>query len=143
VKENTQTGGVSIMKIPEELKYTKSHEWLKVEGNKGYVGITDFAQHHLGDLVFVELPEMDAQVAAGEVLCAIESVKAASDVYSPASGKVVEVNEALEDDAGLINEDPYANWIAVLELSDPSEADSLMDAEAYREHCEKEEEAMG
>jgi glycine cleavage system H protein len=131
------------MKIPEELKYTKTHEWLKVDGGKGYVGITDFAQHHLGDLVFVELPETDAEVSAGDELCAIESVKAASDIYSPVSGKIIEVNEELEDDAGLLNEDPYANWIAVLELSDPSEADSLMDAEAYREHCEKEEEAMG
>lgn len=131
------------MNIPEELRYTKTHEWLRIEGNKGYVGITDFAQHHLGDLVFVELPETDAEVAAGDVLCSIESVKTASDIYSPVSGKVVEVNEDLENDAGLLNEDPYANWIAVLELSDPSEADNLMDAAAYREHCEKEEEAMG
>lgn len=131
------------MNIPEELRYTKTHEWLKVEDGKGCVGISDFAQHHLGDIVFVELPETGAKVSAGEILCAIESVKAASDIYSPVSGRIVEVNEDLEDDSGLLNEDPYANWIAMLELEDPSEAEGLMDAAAYREHCEKEEEAMG
>lgn len=126
------------MNAPEELRYAKNHEWLRIEDGKGYVGITDFAQSQLGDLVYVELPEPEMEVEAGDILCSVESVKAASDIMAPVSGKVVEANEALEDDAGLINSDPYGNWICVLEVRDPAEADSLMDAASYRKQCEEE-----
>ncbi|WP_286973764.1 glycine cleavage system protein GcvH [Acetomicrobium sp. UBA5826] len=131
------------MNIPENLKYTKTHEWVRVEGNKAYVGITDFAQGHLGDIVYVELPEVGSLVEAGEALCSIESVKAASDVYSPVSGEIAEVNDALEGEPGLLNEDPYENWIATIEMNNPEEVETLLDAASYAKHCEEEEEAMG
>lgn len=127
------------MKIPEGLKYSKEHEWVKVEGNKAYVGITDYAQDSLGEIVFVELPEVGASLDAGDVLGVVESVKAASDVYSPIAGRVIEVNEALSDDPSLLNKDPYENWIAVLEIEDESFLDSLMDASQYEEFCAREE----
>lgn len=130
------------MNIPENLKYTKTHEWVRVEGNKAYVGITDFAQGHLGDIVYVELPEVGSLAEAGEALCSIESVKAASDVYSPVSGEIAEVNDALEDEPGLLNEDPYENWIATIEMNNPEEVEALLDAASYAKHCEEEEEAM-
>lgn len=126
------------MEIRSELKYSKEHEWIKVEGNKAYVGITDYAQHALGDIVFVELPEQDSEIAAGDSFGVIESVKAASDVYSPVSGTVVEVNEELADEPQKLNESPYEKWIAAIELSDTAELDGLMDAESYEKFCAEE-----
>ncbi|MBP5689089.1 MAG: glycine cleavage system protein GcvH [Muribaculaceae bacterium] len=121
-----------MSKIIEGLYYSESHEFVKVEGDFGYVGITDYAQHELGNVVYVDMPEVDDEVEAGEEFGAVESVKAASDLVSPVSGTVVEVNEALEDEPGLINNDAFENWIIKVELSDKSELDNLMDAEAYK-----------
>lgn len=121
-----------MSKIIEGYYYSESHEYVKVEGNVGYVGITDHAQHELGNVVYVDMPEVDDEVTAGEEFGAVESVKAASDLFSPVSGTVLEVNEALEDEPGLVNQDAYANWIMKVELSDPSELDNLMDAAAYK-----------
>ena len=121
-----------MSKIIEAYYYSESHEYVKVEGNVGYVGITDHAQHELGNVVYVDMPEVDDEVTAGEEFGAVESVKAASDLFSPVSGTVLEVNEALEDEPGLVNQDPYANWIMKVELSDSSELDNLMDAAAYK-----------
>ena len=118
--------------ILEGLRYAESHEYVKVEGEYGYVGITDYAQHELGNVVYVDMPDIDDEVTAGEDFGAVESVKAASDLISPVSGVVVEVNEALNDSPELVNSDPYANWIIKVKLSDPSEADALMDAAAYK-----------
>ncbi len=116
------------------VKYTRDHEWVNIEGNTATIGITDFAVQELGDLVYVELPQVGDRVRAGERLAAVESVKAASDVFAPVSGEVVEVNEDLEDDAGLLNESPMEDgWIARVEMSDPVELDALMDREEYDE----------
>lgn len=123
--------------IPDNLKYTKSHEWVKDEGDGSVtVGITDHAQELLGDLVFVELPEVGAELSAGSECAVVESVKAASDVYSPVDGEVVAVNEDLADSPEAINEDPYGAWIFKLKLSDPAQLDSLLDAAAYAEAAE-------
>ena len=119
--------------VMEGLYYAESHEYVKVEGEFGYVGITDYAQHELGNVVYVDMPEVDDEVTAGEEFGAIESVKAASDLLSPVSGTVVEVNEELEDQPEKINEDAFGNWIIKVKLSDPSELDNLMDAKAYAE----------
>jgi glycine cleavage system H protein len=119
--------------VMEGLYYAESHEYVKVEGEFGYVGITDFAQHELGNVVYVDMPEVDDEVTAGEEFGAVESVKAASDLLSPVSGTVVEVNEELEDQPEKINEDAFGNWIIKVKLSDPSELDNLMDAKAYAE----------
>jgi len=124
-----------MAKVIEGLRYTESHEYVRVEGSFGYVGITDFAQHELGNVVYVDMPEEGDDVVAGEEFGAVESVKAASDLISPVSGTVVEVNSALEDKPELLNEDAFANWIIKVELSDPSELDSLMDAKAYEAIC--------
>ena len=121
-----------MSKIIEGLYYSESHEYVKVEGDFGFIGITDYAQHELGNVVYVDMPEVDDEVTAGEDFGAVESVKAASDLMSPVSGTVVEVNEALEDEPGLINKDAFENWIIKVELSDKSELDSLMDAAAYK-----------
>ncbi len=123
------------MKVLEGLKYSKEHEWVKVlEEGKVSVGITDFAQDELGDIVFVNLPAVGQQIKVGETLASLESVKSASDVYSPVSGKVTEVNEKLKNSPELINEDPYGEgWIAVIELDDVSVLDALMSAEEYRQ----------
>ena len=110
---------------------------MKIEGEYGYIGITDFAQNALGNVVYVDIPEVDDEVEAGEEFGAVESVKAASDLISPVSGTVVEVNEALEDTPELINQDAFANWIIKVELSDTAELDNLMDAAAYTAFCEK------
>lgn len=123
--------------VIEGLYYTESHEYLKIEGQYGYVGITDYAQHALGTVVYVDMPDVDDEVTAGEEFGAVESVKAASDLISPVSGVVVEVNEALADEPGLVNKDPYGSWIIKVELADPSEVDSLMDASAYAAFCDK------
>ena len=122
-----------MSKIIDGLYYSESHEYVKVEGDFGFIGITDYAQHELGNVVYVDMPEVDDEVTAGEEFGAVESVKAASDLMSPVSGTVVEVNEALEDEPGLINKDAFENWIIKVELSDKSELDSLMDAAAYKD----------
>ena len=126
-----------MAKVIEGLYYSESHEYVKVEGDFGFIGISDYAQHALGNVVYVDMPEVDDEVTAGEEFGAVESVKAASDLISPVSGTVVEVNEALNDEPGLINQDPYANWIIKVELSDKSELDALMDAKAYEAFCSK------
>ena len=122
-----------MSKIIDGLYYMESHEYVRVEGDFGFIGITDFAQHELGNVVYVDMPEVDDEVTAGEEFGAVESVKAASDLMSPVSGTVVEVNEALEDEPGLINKDAFENWIIKVELSDKSELDNLMDAAAYKD----------
>lgn len=119
--------------VMEGLYYAESHEYVKVEGEFGYVGITDYALHELGNVVYVDMPEVDDEVTAGEEFGAVESVKAASDLLSPVSGTVVEVNEELEDQPEKINEDAFGNWIIKVKLSDPSELDNLMDAKVYAE----------
>lgn len=126
-----------MAKVIEGLYYSESHEFVKVEGKYGYIGITDYAQNALGNVVYVDMPEVDDEVTAGEEFGAVESVKAASDLNSPVSGTVVEVNEALEDTPELINQDAFGNWIIKVEMSDASELDSLMDAKAYEEFCNK------
>jgi len=126
-----------MAKVIEGLYYSESHEYVRVEGDFGFIGISDYAQHALGNVVYVDMPEVDDEVTAGEEFGAVESVKAASDLIAPVSGTVVEVNEALDDQPELINEDAYENWIIKVELSDKSELDSLMDAAAYAEFCEK------
>ena len=128
-----------MAKVIEGLYYSESHEYVRVEGEYGYVGITDYAQHALGNVVYVDMPEVDDEVEAGEDFGAVESVKAASDLISPVSGTVVEVNEALEDAPELLNQDAFANWIIKVQLSDKAELDNLMDAAAYEEHCKNEE----
>ena len=122
-----------MSKVIDGLYYMESHEYVKVEGDFGFIGITDYAQHELGNVVYVDMPEVDDEVTAGEEFGAVESVKAASDLMSPVSGTVVEVNEALEDEPGLINKDAFENWIIKVELSDKSELDNLMDAAAYKD----------
>ena len=124
-----------MAKVLEGLYYSESHEYVCVEGEYGYIGITDYAQHELGNVVYVDMPEPDDEVTAGEEFGAVESVKAASDLISPVSGTVVEVNEDLEDEPDLINKDAFANWIIKVRLSDPVELDNLMDAERYKEIC--------
>lgn len=120
-----------MSKILDELRYADSHEWVKLEGDIATVGITDYAQHALGNIVYVDMPEVGDEVNAGEEFGAVESVKAASDLISPVSGEVVEINEALEDEPELVNQDAYANWIMKVKVSDPSEIDNLLDAAAY------------
>ena len=127
-----------MAKVIEGLFYSESHEYVKVEGDFAYVGITDYAQHALGNVVYVDMPEVDDEVEADGDFGAVESVKAASDLISPVSGTVVEVNEALEDKPELLNEDAFENWIMKVQLSDKSELDALMDAAAYEELCSKE-----
>ncbi len=121
-----------MSKVIDGLYYSESHEYVKVDGDYGYVGITDYAQKELGNVVYVDMPDVDDEVAQGEEFGAVESVKAASDLNSPVSGTVVEVNEALEDEPGLINKDAFENWIMKVQLTDKSELDSLMDAAAYK-----------
>ena len=125
-----------MAKVIEGLYYAESHEFVKVEGDFGYVGITDYAQGQLGNVVYVDMPEEGDQVTAGEDFGAVDSVKAASDLISPVSGEVVEVNSALEDEPELINKDAFENWIIKVRLSDKSELDALMDAKAYEAICE-------
>jgi len=122
--------------FPEELRYTKEHEWLRVEGDdRARVGITFYAQKELGDVVFVDLPQEGIAVSAGDSFAVVESVKAVSEIYAPVSGRIVEVNKALEDRPELINEDPYGQgWIAVIEMSDPSEVEAMLTAVEYKEH---------
>ena len=121
---------------PKELKYTKDHEWIRYEGDEAYVGISDFAQSELGDLVFVNLPEVDDEVVAGEAFGDVESVKAVSDVLSPVTGIVVEINEELLDDASLINSDPYGAWF--IKVGGITAEDELLSAEEYDKFIEEE-----
>lgn len=125
-----------MAKVLEGLYYSESHEYVKVEGEFGYIGISDYAQEQLGNVVYVDMPEVGDEVNAGEEFGAVESVKAASDLLSPVSGEVVEVNQALEDAPELVNKDPYANWIIKVKLTDLSELEGLMNAEAYTASCE-------
>ncbi|AKS69808.1 glycine cleavage system protein H [Staphylococcus schleiferi] len=122
------------MAVPSELKYSKEHEWVKVEGQTATIGITDFAQSELGDIVFVELPEVDDELTEGETFGSVESVKTVSELYSPVSGKVIEVNEGLEDEPEAVNESPYEKaWMVKVELSDESQLDALLSAADYEQ----------
>ena len=121
-----------MSKVLEGLKYSESHEWVKVEGNIAYIGVSDFAQKEMGDITYVDLPEEGDDVLAGEEFGALESVKAASDLFSPVSGVVVAVNGELADEPEKVNEDAYAAWIIKVEMSIPSQVDALMDAAAYK-----------
>jgi glycine cleavage system H protein len=121
------------MNIPAELRYSSDHEWVRVEGTTATIGITEYAQDALGDVVFVEMPDPGLAVAAGESFSEVESTKSVSDIYAPVTGSIAEVNSELESQPELLNSDPYgAGWICRIEISDPSELDGLMDAEAYR-----------
>lgn len=125
--------GVVVSKIPDDLRYTKNHEWAKLEGKRARMGITDHAQNELTDVVYVEFPPVGKTVAQGEVLGTVESVKAVSEIYSPLSGKVAEVNKVLDDTPEQVNKDPYgAGWMVLLELSNPAEFSKLLDAAAYK-----------
>ena len=126
-----------MAKFIEGLYYSESHEYVRVEGEDAYIGITDYAQNALGNVVYVDLPEVDDEIEAGEDFGAVESVKAASDLTSPVSGVVVETNEALEDEPELINKDAFANWIMKVKMADTTELDNLMDAKAYEAFCNK------
>lgn len=126
------------MKVLKNLLYTKEHEWVKVSGGKAYIGITDFAQHSLGDIVFVELPEVDSDLSEGDAFGVVESVKAASDVFMPIDGKILETNESVVDDPALINEDAYENWMILVEVSNNAQLDDLLTAEEYEDFCSKE-----
>ena len=121
-----------------ELFYSNDHEWVKVEGNKAYVGISDYAQHALGDIVFVELPDIDAEFTSGDVFGVIESVKAASDMIIPLSGKVLEINENIVDNPVLVNEDCYESWMILIEVTNMEQLNELMNEEQYNEYCSKE-----
>lgn len=128
------------MNIPQELKYTKEHEWVQIEGNTVKVGVTDYAQQQLGDIVFVELPAPDDEFGLGDSFAVLESVKAAADVYSPLTGTVVEANEALEDDPGLVNSDPYGEgFLVIFELAEGEEIPGLMTAEEYQQFVAEQE----
>ena len=126
-----------MSKLIEGLKYSETHEWVKVEGDIATVGVTDFAQSEMGDITYVDMPEVDDEVSKDEEFGALESVKASSDLVCPVSGIVVENNAALEGAPELINQDPYENWIINVRMSDPSELDALMDAAAYKAMTEK------
>ena len=126
-----------MSKLIEGLKYSETHEWVKVEGDIAVIGVTDFAQSEMGDITYVDMPEVDDEVSKDEEFGALESVKASSDLVCPVSGTVVENNAALEDAPERINQDPYENWIIKVKMSDPSELDALMDAAAYKAMTEK------
>ncbi len=126
------------MKVVKDLYYTEDHEWLKVEGGEAYIGLADYAQDQLGDIVYVELPEVDEEYEQGEAFSAVESVKAAEDVYMPVDGKIIEVNEELLDNPALLNEDPYENWIVKIEITDKSQLDDLMTSEEYEKFLDEE-----
>ena len=126
------------MKTLKELLYSNDHEWVKVEGDKVYLGISDFAQHALGDIVFVELPEIDVEFASGDAFGVVESVKAASDMFIPLSGKVLEINDNVVDNPELVNADCYENWMLVMEIANKEELNELMNEEQYKEYCSKE-----
>ncbi|AIS51296.1 glycine cleavage system H protein GcvH [Thermoanaerobacter kivui] len=120
------------MEVLEGLYYSKDHVWLKIEGDKAYIGITDYAQDSVGDIEFIDLPEVGEELAAGDVLGVVESAKAASDVYMPVDGKVLEINNNVVDDPSLVNSDPYGNWLIVVEIKNKSQLEDLMTAEEYK-----------
>ncbi len=121
------------MNIPEKLKYSNEHEWVRVEGENAYIGITDFAQNELGDIVFVEVETIDETLEKGEAFGTVEAVKTVSDLMLPVSGTILELNEKLEDEPELINKDPYGEgWIVKIKMSNPAEADKMLDAAAYK-----------
>jgi glycine cleavage system H protein len=123
---------------PSDFRYTKDHEWIKVEGSLGTIGITDYAQHELGDVVFVELPKVGARVKAGETFGSVESVKAVSDIFTPVSGEIAEINSLLADQPEKINSDPHGvAWLVKIKLDDPKEVDPLMDAKAYQSYVDE------
>lgn len=125
--------------LPENLKYSKEHEWVRVDGNRAYIGITDFAQDELGDIVFVELPEVGAALTVNETFGTVESVKTVSDLFAPVSGKVVKVNQGLEDEPEKVNTSPYdEGWMLVVELSDADQLSGLLDSAQYQAHIEDE-----
>ncbi len=126
-----------MSKVLENLKYSATHEWIKVEGDEALVGITDYAQHHLGEVVFVDLPSIGDTFNKDEEFGAVESVKAASDLNMPVSGEVIEINDDLEDNPNSINKDCYSNYLLKIKLSDVNELDDLMDSVAYSKYCEK------
>jgi glycine cleavage system H protein len=126
------------MAYPKDYKYTKEHEWIQVKGNTGLAGITDHAQEALGDIVFVELPKAGAQLTAGGSFGSVESVKAVSELYAPASGKVIEVNDSLNQNPEAINKDAHSAWMIKLELSDPKQVDALMSADDYEKYIAEE-----
>lgn len=128
------------MKVLKDLRYTKEHEWVRVEGQEAYIGITDFAQGHLGDIVFVELPEIGEEFVEGDSFSVIDSVKATSDVFMPVDGEVLAVNEELDGSPEMINEDAFENWIIKVKLSDPDQVNALLTADEYEEFCKEEEE---
>ncbi|HZH92470.1 MAG TPA: glycine cleavage system protein GcvH [Tissierellaceae bacterium] len=127
------------MKVAKGLFYTKDHEWVKVEGDEAFIGISDYAQHHLGDIVYVELPDVDDEFEKGDDFAAVESVKAASDVFMPVGGKVVAINEELMDDPALLNQDAFENWLIKVELADKAEVEELMNDEDYEKFLAEEE----
>jgi glycine cleavage system H protein len=125
------------MKLDPDCRYSQEHEWVRVEGDEGVIGITDYAQDQLSDVVYVELPEVGDAFAKGDILATVESVKTASDVYMPVGGEVLEINEALEDSPELVNKDPFGEaWFVRIAFDDPAELDDLMDAEAYKAFVE-------
>jgi glycine cleavage system H protein len=127
------------MEVPKDLLYTLEHEWIRVDGKKAVIGITQFAQEQLGDIVFVELPEVGGQIEKADPFGVVESVKTVSDLYAPASGKVTKVNKELETNPEIVNSEPFgAGWIVEIELSDENDLATLLDPEAYAEQCEKE-----
>lgn len=125
-------------KVKKDLFYTKDHDWVRVEGNKAYIGLTDYAQHHLGSIVYAEAPEVDEEFSKGDAYGVVESVKAATDLNMPVSGKIVEVNEEVVDAPEKFNEDPWANWFVAVELSDEKEIEDLIKAEDYEKMLEEE-----
>ncbi len=127
------------MQFPKNLYYSKEHEWLRLEGEEAYIGITDFAQSELGDIVFIELPEVDDEFEADESFGVVESVKAVSDLYMPVGGRILEVNDELEDQPELVNSDPYESWIIKVELTDRDELEALMSAEEYQSFIAEED----
>lgn len=125
------------MNYPEDLKYAPTHEWVRVSGNKGIVGISDFAQHELSDVVYVELPAVGTKVKAGGQCAVVESVKSASDIYSPVSGEVLKINDEVNNSPDIVNKEPYGKgWLFEIELSDPAELNNLMDAATYKKQVE-------
>ncbi len=127
------------LNLPDDLKYTKTHEWVKIEGTHAKIGITDYAQMKLNDIVYVELPEVGDELKKGDTLGVVESVKAASDIYAPLSGKVIAVNDNVINSPELLNDDPYTNWLIEIEMSNASEVADLLDADAYKKVVEEEE----
>lgn len=127
-----------MITVKQDLRYAKTHEWVKVEGNVASIGITDYAQDQLGDLVYAEAEPIDIEVELEDLIGSVESVKMASDLFAPVAGKIIESNETIEDEPEQINEDAFGTWFVKIEMSDPSQLDDLMDAAAYEKFCEEE-----